>query len=141
MVSKCIDDCVNIKSDAVCVRPGTTYANLHKWPMAEVEFIRSISHSGSQRRTKAAESISCRQMYLRSYTFTRKENEEDGGGGGNASDQKNDRRCVGSGGGKKKAPKKAVRKSKMTSCRTFVFRLVWKCLSCASTTKVNNIDQ
>lgn len=140
MVSKCIDDCVNIKSDAVCVQPLTTYANLHKWPMAEVEFIRSISRSGSQRRTKVAESILCRQMYLRSYTFTRKENEEDGdGGGSDASDKKNDRRCLGGDG--KKAPKKAVRKSKMTLCRAFVFRLVWECLSCASTTKVNNIDQ
>ncbi|CAH2065227.1 unnamed protein product [Thlaspi arvense] len=72
-----------------------TYANLRKWPMAEAEFVRSISHGGSQRRTTVADSISCRQMYLRSYTFTRKESEcED------TSDQRK------RGGKKKKAAKK-----------------------------------
>lgn len=134
MASKCIDDCVNIETDAVYIRAVATYAKIHKWPMAEAEFVRSISHGGSQRRTKAADSISCRQMYLRSYTFSRKENEENGGGGGgDTGDQRN-------GEGRKKAAKKGMRNSKTTSCRAFIFRLVWKCLSCSSSTKVN-IDQ
>ncbi|KAG7564663.1 hypothetical protein ISN44_As10g014170 [Arabidopsis suecica] len=140
MASKCIDDCVNIKRDSVCIRPVTTYANLYKWPMAEADFVRSISHDGSQRRTTVVDSISCRQMYLRSYTFSTKENEEDDdGGGGEATDRRNNQSCFRGGGGKK-AAKKAMRRNKTSSCRAFVFRLVWKCLSCASTTKVTNID-
>ncbi|ESQ37358.1 hypothetical protein EUTSA_v10002906mg [Eutrema salsugineum] len=131
MAFKCIDDCVNIKSDAVCVRTVTTYANLHKWPMAEAEFVRSISDGGSKRRTTVVDSISCRQMYLRSYTFTTKESEYDGSGGGGGGRESGDQR---NGGGRKKA---ARRKSKTSSCRRFAFRLVWKCFSCASSTKVN----
>ncbi|XP_010503246.1 PREDICTED: uncharacterized protein LOC104780444 isoform X2 [Camelina sativa] len=124
MASKCIDDYVTITSDTIGVRPLMTYGNVYKWPMAEAEFLRSITHGGSKRRSTVADSISCRQMYLRSYTFTTKETEEAGGEGG----------------GRKKAAKKAMKKNQRSSCRGFVFRLVWKCLSCASTTKVANID-
>lgn len=139
MASKCIDDCVNITSDTVGVRPLMTYGNVYKWPMAEAEFVRSITHGGSQRRTTVVDSISCRQMYLRSYTFSTKENEEDGGEGGSETvDRRNNRSCFG--GGRKKAAKKAMKKNKASSCRAFVFRLVWKCLSCTSTTKVTNTD-
>ncbi|CAL9247448.1 unnamed protein product [Arabidopsis halleri] len=136
MASKCIDDCVNIKRDSICIRPVMTYANLYKWPMAEAEFVWSISHDGSQRCTTVVDSISCRQMYLRSYTFSTKESEEDDDGGGSG-DRRNNQSCFRGGGGKK-AANKALRKNKTSSCRAFVFRLVWKCLSCASTTK--NID-
>ncbi|CAH8267629.1 unnamed protein product [Arabidopsis lyrata] len=141
MASKCIDACVNIKIDSICIRPVMTYANLYKWPMAEAEFVRSISNDGSQRRTTVVDSISCRQMYLRSYTFSTKENEEDNDrGSGEAADRRNKQSCFRGGGGRKKAAKKATRKNQTSSCRAFVLGLVWKCLSCASTTKVTNID-
>ncbi|CAA7036751.1 unnamed protein product [Microthlaspi erraticum] len=134
MASSCIDDCVNIKREAIFVRTVTTYAKLHKWPMAEAEFVRSINHGGSLRRPMAADSRSCRQMYLRSYTFSRQENLDDGGRGGGGDGDSGDRRNEG---GKRKAAKKGMRKSETTSCRAFVFRLVWKCFSCASSSKVN----
>ncbi|KAJ4890489.1 hypothetical protein Rs2_30237 [Raphanus sativus] len=77
MASKCIGDCLDIKSDAGCVHQGTTYANLHKWPVAEVDFVRSLSSGCSNRSTSVVDSISYRQMYLRSYTFSREEDNED----------------------------------------------------------------
>ncbi|AEE78145.1 unnamed protein product [Arabidopsis thaliana] len=119
MASKCIGDCVNIKNNAICVRPGRTHAKIHKWPMAEVEFVQSISQDGSPRRTTAVESLSCRQMYLRSYTFSRKEENEDGGGGA----------------GRKKLAKKDMRTSKRASLKGFVVRFTWKCLSCTCPNK------
>ncbi|KAF3547527.1 hypothetical protein DY000_02008233 [Brassica cretica] len=122
MASKCIDNCVNIESDVHSLPKVTIYTNLHKWPMAEVEFVKSISHGNSQHRTMVMNNITCRQMYLRSYTFTRKENEEEGGRGG----------------GKTETTKRGRRKkSKATPCRAFVLSLVWKCFSCTSSTKVN----
>ncbi|WZZ45363.1 hypothetical protein YC2023_041622 [Brassica napus] len=133
MASKCIDNCVNIESDVHSLQKVTIYTNLHKWPMAEVEFVKSISHGNSQHRTLVMNNITCRQMYLRSYTFTRKENEEEGGrGGGKTGDQLNR-------GEKKKSAETTKRgrrkKSKATPCRAFVLSLVWKCFSCTSSTK------
>ena len=135
MASKCIDNGVKNETDVLSVEKVTSYTNLHKWPMAEVEFVQSISHGNSQHRTMVLNNITCRQMYLRSYTFTRKENEEEGGrGGGKTGDQLNR-------GEKKKSAettKKGMRKkSKATPCRGFVLRLLWKCFSCTSSTKVN----
>ncbi|XP_010426069.1 PREDICTED: uncharacterized protein LOC104711091 [Camelina sativa] len=140
MASKCIDDCVTITSDTVGARPLMTYRNVYKWPMAEAEFLRSITHGGSKRRSTVVDSISCRQMYLRSYTFSTKETEKDGGDqcGGEAVDKRNNQSCIG--GWRKKVAKKAMKKNQRSSSRAFVFRLVWKYLSCASTTKVTNID-
>ncbi|KAL0678442.1 hypothetical protein Bca4012_006423 [Brassica carinata] len=168
MASKCIGDCLDIKSDAGCLQPEnnlcqpshvaggrggfltffqfishdvhslpkvTIYTNLHKWPMAEVEFVKSISHGNSQHRTMVMNNITCRQMYLRSYTFTRKENEEEGGRGGSKTGDQLNR------GEKKKSAETTKRgrrkKSKATPCRAFVLSLVWKCFSCTSSTKVN----
>ncbi|XP_013651665.1 uncharacterized protein LOC106356449 [Brassica napus] len=121
MASKCIDNCVNIESDVHSLQKVTIYTNLHKWPMAEVEFVKSISHGNSQHRTLVMNNITCRQMYLRSYTFTRKENEEEGGrGGGKTGDQLNR-------GEKKKSAETTKRgrrkKSKATPCRAFVLSL------------------
>ncbi|KAL6336324.1 hypothetical protein AAG906_014494 [Vitis piasezkii] len=66
MSSVCISSCVN---DArVPVR--ATYVNLYKWPESDAEFIKSVS---SNRHPRVVDSISCRQMYLRSYTFSKKE--------------------------------------------------------------------
>ncbi|XP_023006939.1 uncharacterized protein LOC111499579 [Cucurbita maxima] len=68
MASVCISNCIN---DArVPVRP--TYINLYKWPESDAEFIRSVS-SKLNRTSRVVDSISCRQMYLRSYTFSREE--------------------------------------------------------------------
>ncbi|CAA7036750.1 unnamed protein product [Microthlaspi erraticum] len=137
MASKCTGDCLNIKSDAACVRPGTTYANLYKWPVAEAEFVRSISQGGSQRRSTVVDGISCRQMYLRSYTFSTKE-ENKGGGDQDGDDdgcQRNQRRCfAGGGGGRKKTANNGMGTSKTMS---FVVRVLWKCLTCTSSTRVN----
>lgn len=49
--------------------------NLYKWPESDAEFVRSVSRNGSriEAGTRVVDSISCRQMYLRSYTFSRKE--------------------------------------------------------------------
>ncbi|CAL9002442.1 unnamed protein product [Prunus brigantina] len=79
MTSVCISNCVNDARDPR-VPMRATYVNLYKWPESDAEFVRSVSSNG--RRSGAAQqhghprvvdSISCRQMYLRSYTFSRKE--------------------------------------------------------------------
>ncbi|CAA3014497.1 Hypothetical predicted protein [Olea europaea subsp. europaea] len=69
----CISNCVN---DArIPVR--ATYVNLYKWPESDAEFVKSVGandvHGGSRLRSRVVDSISCRQLYLRSYTFSRKE--------------------------------------------------------------------
>ncbi|XWS53193.1 hypothetical protein CRYUN_Cryun11dG0136900 [Craigia yunnanensis] len=75
MASTCISNCIN--DTRVPVRP--TYANLYKWPESDAEFVRSLSSDGHSRGGRAhstvVDSISCRQMYLRSYTFHRNETE------------------------------------------------------------------
>ncbi|KAL2323317.1 hypothetical protein Fmac_027696 [Flemingia macrophylla] len=64
MSSVCMSKCV--KDARVPVRG--TYVNLYKWPESEAEFVR---RRGSH--VPVVDSISCRQMYLRSYKFSRKE--------------------------------------------------------------------
>ncbi|MQL93697.1 hypothetical protein Taro_026343 [Colocasia esculenta] len=61
-----------------------TYVNPYGWPESDAEFVRSVS-SGEHRRRRphrhgqyhphpgVVDSYSCRQIYLRSYTFSRKE--------------------------------------------------------------------
>uniref|UniRef100_A0A7C8ZWC6 Uncharacterized protein n=1 Tax=Opuntia streptacantha TaxID=393608 RepID=A0A7C8ZWC6_OPUST len=72
MSSVCISNCV--EDTRIPGRVRATYVNLYKWPESDAEFVRSVSFRGpGQPRPKVVESISCRQMYLRSYTFTRKE--------------------------------------------------------------------
>ncbi|KAM6593460.1 hypothetical protein CsatA_001163 [Cannabis sativa] len=82
MTSVCISNCVNDARDpCVPVRLRATYVNLYKWPESDAEFVRSVSslrgcRPGSHVRyghPRVVDSISCRQMYLRSYTFSRKE--------------------------------------------------------------------
>lgn len=81
MTSTCISNCV--KDARVPVR--ATYVNLYKWPESDVEFIRSLS--SDKRKTtvgghhhfhhpKVVDSISCRQLYLRSYTFSRDDDDD-----------------------------------------------------------------
>ncbi|PON72810.1 hypothetical protein PanWU01x14_062790 [Parasponia andersonii] len=79
MTSVCISNCVNDARDPrVPVR--ATYLNLYKWPESDAEFVRSVSSRGCRPGThvryghpRVVDSISCRQIYLRSYTFSRKE--------------------------------------------------------------------
>ncbi|XP_051130549.1 uncharacterized protein LOC127251038 [Andrographis paniculata] len=64
----CISKCANDPIRA-------TYVNLYKWPGSDAEFMRSAAvHGGGARlHSRVVDSLSCRQMYLRSYTFSRKE--------------------------------------------------------------------
>ncbi|XP_016491032.1 uncharacterized protein LOC107810737 [Nicotiana tabacum] len=150
MASKCISNCVNNARAPV----RATYINLYKWPESDAEFIRSVSSKmqgknnnnghGHGHHPKVVDSISCRQLYLRSYTFSREEenvNDEkkavkcygkrktklargDGGGGGSSS------------GGRRRTRRKCkgFRKAKEISCSALasIFR---RLLSC--TTKVD----
>ncbi|XP_022151613.1 uncharacterized protein LOC111019527 [Momordica charantia] len=61
--SVCISDCI----DNTCVVPAgrPTHVRLHRWPESDAEFVR--------RRPREVNGISRRQMYLRSYTFSREE--------------------------------------------------------------------
>ncbi|GMN39039.1 hypothetical protein TIFTF001_008284 [Ficus carica] len=87
MSSVCISNCVNDARDPrVPVR--ATYVNLYKWPESDAEFVRSVSSRGCRPASSSAsatatairyghprvvDSISCRQIYLRSYKFSREE--------------------------------------------------------------------
>ncbi|OMO67621.1 hypothetical protein CCACVL1_20415 [Corchorus capsularis] len=82
MASTCISNCIN--DTRVPVRP--TYVNLYKWPESDAEFVRSLSADsrksggsgvvGGRPHPRVVDSISCRQMYLRSYTFHRNDQRE-----------------------------------------------------------------
>ncbi|KAK9069166.1 hypothetical protein SSX86_013282 [Deinandra increscens subsp. villosa] len=77
MASTCMSTCI---ADDARVPVRATYVNLYKWPDSDREFVRSVSRN-SDRSTgenpvghpRVVDSISCRQLYLRSYTFSRKE--------------------------------------------------------------------
>ncbi|KAL3620639.1 hypothetical protein CASFOL_035551 [Castilleja foliolosa] len=84
MASTCISSCV----DDARVPVRATYVNLYKWPESDFEFVRSLSSKKRKdeiRRPsnlmhgqpRVVDSISCRQMYLRSYTFSREEDHRD----------------------------------------------------------------
>ncbi|KAK8683547.1 hypothetical protein V6N13_039606 [Hibiscus sabdariffa] len=76
MASTCIS--TSIDDTKVAIRP--TYAKLYKWPESDAEFVRSLRSNGSSRGGHAhptiVDSISCRQMYLRSYTFHRSDDDQ-----------------------------------------------------------------
>ncbi|KAA3464742.1 Sulfate transporter 1.2 [Gossypium australe] len=69
MSSVCISRCLSDATDPL-VPVRATYVNLYKWPESDAEFLRSRS---SGRSSRVVDSFSCRQMYLRSYRFSRKE--------------------------------------------------------------------
>lgn len=72
MNSVCISSCINDARDTrVPVR--ATYVNLYKWPESDAEFVRSVRRGGGVPAARVVDSISCRQMYLRSYTFSRED--------------------------------------------------------------------
>ncbi|XP_047319664.1 uncharacterized protein LOC124923744 [Impatiens glandulifera] len=74
MASTCISRCINdvAQTDPAAVVVRATFKNLYKWPESDAEFLKSVSsnkpHLGQPR---VVDSISCRQMYLKSYTFSR----------------------------------------------------------------------
>ncbi|XP_039069067.1 uncharacterized protein LOC120215443 [Hibiscus syriacus] len=72
MSSICISNCLNDAREPK-VRMRATYVNLHKWPELDAEFIRSRGGSSMHCRPPSDGVISCRQMYLRSYRFSRKQ--------------------------------------------------------------------
>lgn len=132
MASVCISSCV----DDARVPVRATYVNLYKWPESDFEFVRSMSSrsrdgsrssSHGHHHPRVVDSISCRQMYLRSYTFSREEDYKD---------EKKPVKCLGrvrakDGGRRKPArPKKA--KNGSCSALTYIFR---RLLSC--TTEIN----
>ncbi|XP_073151997.1 uncharacterized protein [Henckelia pumila] len=70
MSKNCISSCVEDVQSPV----RATYVNLYKWPESDAEFVKSAAVHGSARlHGRVMDSISCRQMYLRSYTFSRKQ--------------------------------------------------------------------
>ncbi|KVH90365.1 uncharacterized protein LOC112521048 [Cynara cardunculus var. scolymus] len=72
MSSVCIPNCV----DDARIPIRATYQNLYKWPKSEVEFMNTtVARSNLHRhgQPRGVNSISCRQLYLRSYTFSKKE--------------------------------------------------------------------
>ncbi|EYU36238.1 hypothetical protein ABFS82_14G248500 [Erythranthe guttata] len=81
MASTCISSC--IEDARVPVR--ASYVNLYKWPESDYEFVRSMSSKTVRKNTvspghnsvyghpRVVDSVSCRQLYLRSYTFSREE--------------------------------------------------------------------
>jgi hypothetical protein len=66
-------DCINSRAPV-----RATYVNLYRWPESDAEFVRAVARkrdglSAARPAPAVADSYSCRQMYLRSYTFSRKE--------------------------------------------------------------------
>ncbi|KAK4375982.1 hypothetical protein RND71_006659 [Anisodus tanguticus] len=140
MASVCISTCVNdIATRAIPVR--ATYINLYKWPESDAEFIKSVSsrmnhNTSTHNHPKVVDSISCRQLYLRSYTFSREEERVN---------EKTSMKCYGkkkkdrnnniagsninysSGGRRRKC--KGIRRAKEISCAAFasIFRRLLSC--------------
>ncbi|XP_047973530.1 uncharacterized protein LOC125215980 [Salvia hispanica] len=128
MASVCISSCV----DDARVPVRATYVNLYKWPESDFEFVRSMSsksHNSSHGRPRVVDSISCRQMYLRSYTFSREEDYKE---------EKAKVKCLGRAKDKtKKKPAAGLKKAKSASCSalTYIFR---RLLSCTTEIDVAN---
>ncbi|XP_048137729.1 uncharacterized protein LOC125315830 [Rhodamnia argentea] len=151
MSSVCISSCLN-DARALQAPVRATYVNLYKWPESDAEFVRSMSSNGRAGdsaggrtvdhhmiRTRVVDSISCRQMYLRSYPLSREENAPPdietrcfgrrrrgkGSEGGNKKrkERRRRRRCV------------ALRKVKEASW-TALFRIFHGLLSCSASVDV-----
>ena len=75
MSSVCMSNCVNDTRDPR-VPFRANYVNLYKWLESDAKFIKSVRRVAVHelhRHPRVVDSISCRQLYLRSYTFSRKE--------------------------------------------------------------------
>ncbi|RYR51007.1 hypothetical protein Ahy_A06g026070 isoform A [Arachis hypogaea] len=137
MASVCIANCIN---DAR-VPMRATYVNLYKWPESDAEFVRSVSSNGRKGEVRhghprVVDSISCRQIYLRSYKFSREEDNQD----------ESSQKCF----GKKKKQKNELykdecdekrkkclvwKKAKDISCSA-LFKIFQSCLSCSASVDV-----
>ncbi|CAJ2656649.1 hypothetical protein L195_g021147 [Trifolium pratense] len=143
MSSVCISNCVNDTRDPrVPVR--ASYVNLYKWPESDAEFVKSVSLNGIRGSShvyghghpRVVDSISCRQMYLRSYTFSREETVPE-----------KTQKCFGRvkekvdhGGSRRRKKKKKnkcliLKKMKEISCDT-LFRIFHRFLSCGTSVDV-----
>lgn len=160
MSSACISNCV--RDTRAPLR--ATYVNLYKWPESDAEFMRSMSFSSersgggsdaSQRPAVTAprvvDSISCRQMYLRSYPFSREEDDEAAGrgpmcfGGGRRGGRRGRGRGRGGGGRERdrrkerqnrtRRPCQVLRKVKDMSLGA-LFRIFHRLLSCSASVDV-----
>ncbi|XP_068667769.1 uncharacterized protein [Aristolochia californica] len=136
MNSGCISSCVDDARAPVRV----TYVNLHKWPESDAEFVKSVVYGEKGAGPRVVDSYSCRQMYLRSYTFSREETVPE-----------KTMKCFGrvkqrvsikkkkkgaSGNGKKKCF--VMRRMKEVSCSAF-FTIFSRLLSC--TTSIDVVDR
>ncbi|KAJ0021240.1 hypothetical protein Pint_32289 [Pistacia integerrima] len=144
MAASCMSTCIN--DTMVPLRP--TYVSLNKWPESDAAFVRSVSDNyerrGGHAHARVVDSISCRQMYLRSYTFTREEELtvpekiSQKCFGGVKEKMKNNRRLIKRSRKGKKYSTKYVVKTKEVSCAALlsIFR---RLLSC--TAKVDVADR
>lgn len=134
MAGKCISSCV----DDARVPVRATYVNLYKWPESDFEFVRSMSSKSDSQTSvyghpRVVDSFSCRQMYLRSYTFSREEDHR----------EEKTIKCLGMGNRKGKKGKSGggrnLKKAKSASCSVFasIFR---RLLSCTTDIDVANWD-
>ncbi|KAF5737135.1 hypothetical protein HS088_TW13G00013 [Tripterygium wilfordii] len=136
MNSVCVSNCINDARGDPRIPVRATYLNLYKWPESDAEFVRSAVEG--RQNPRVVYSISCRQMYLRSYTFSREEEE--------ALPRNTQNCCFGSSSVKDKhvIKKKEIKanKSKLHYCLTLrkaLFRVFHSFLSCAASIDV--VDQ
>ncbi|KAK2647638.1 hypothetical protein Ddye_015127 [Dipteronia dyeriana] len=172
MSSVCISNCVNDTRDPRARPVRATYVNLYKWPESDAEFVRSVTSRGSAaanvrrglnnaHHPRVVDSISCRQMYLRSYTFSREEDHQNSddektntamcfGGGGRGREKKKKEKEAASNNRKKqrsssKDQKKSCRRNnnkrkclvlrKISSCSALL-RIFYRLLSCSASVDV-----
>ncbi|KAI6685706.1 hypothetical protein NL676_031619 [Syzygium grande] len=69
--STCMTNCIADGDTRFTARAGPRYVSLHKGP--EPDSHRFPGAHGWRSHPRAVDGLSCRQMYLRSYTFSRKE--------------------------------------------------------------------
>ena len=72
MASVCISN--SVTDTSLPIRP-LTFVNLYKWPESDVEFVKRVNSNncgGPYVQGGFDDSLSCRQVYLRSYKFSRK---------------------------------------------------------------------
>ncbi|KAI3915809.1 hypothetical protein MKX01_013265 [Papaver californicum] len=81
-ICKSVDDVSKVHP-----RRKASYADLHTWPESDKEFLKSVSQSTKDNQQgggmlmkngppRVLDSISCRNMYIRSYTFTTEKKKE-----------------------------------------------------------------
>ncbi|XP_077214082.1 uncharacterized protein LOC143848920 [Tasmannia lanceolata] len=127
--SSCVDARVPVRA---------TYVNRYKWPESDAEFVKSVTNGGGgYRAPRVVDSYSCRQMYLRSYTFSKKESVQEKTRKclGKVKEKVGLRRKVKGGGGGNRKRCLALRKVRELSCAT-LFSIFNRLLSCTTTIDV-----